>query len=94
MFESLLKKLARALEQAGIAYMVIGGQAVLLYGETRLTKDIDVTVGLAPDQLQQLLDIVESSGWRILVKDPHAFVRETMVLQWHPHGFYSGHLKL
>jgi len=25
--------------------MVIGGQAVLLYGEPRLTKDIDITLG-------------------------------------------------
>jgi hypothetical protein len=25
--------------------MIIGGQAVLLYGEPRLTKDIDITLG-------------------------------------------------
>ncbi|GAH87084.1 unnamed protein product, partial [marine sediment metagenome] len=25
--------------------MIIGGQAVLLYGEPRLTRDIDVTLG-------------------------------------------------
>ena len=40
MFERLLKRLARGLGQAGLQYMVIGGQAVLLYGEPRLTKDI------------------------------------------------------
>jgi len=26
--------------------MVIGGQAVLLYGEPRLTRDIDITLGI------------------------------------------------
>ena len=26
--------------------MIIGGQAVLLYGEPRLTRDIDITLGV------------------------------------------------
>jgi hypothetical protein len=45
MFETLLERIALALEQAAVPYMVIGGQAVLLHGEPRLTKDIDVTLG-------------------------------------------------
>jgi len=32
-------KVGRALDERGIAYMVIGGQVVLLYGEPRLTED-------------------------------------------------------
>ncbi len=43
MFEHLLAKIATALNKAEIPYMVIGGQAVLLYGEPRLTKGIDIT---------------------------------------------------
>jgi len=39
-FETLLGRIAAALKKTGIGYMVIGGQAVLLYGEPRLTKDI------------------------------------------------------
>ncbi|MCK4251370.1 hypothetical protein KAX97_07970 [candidate division WOR-3 bacterium] len=41
MFQNLLKKIARSLEKTSIPYMVIGGQAVLLYGEPRLTKGFD-----------------------------------------------------
>ena len=41
MFEQLLEAIARGLERLGIPYMLIGGQAVLLYGEPRLTRDID-----------------------------------------------------
>ncbi len=40
MLERLIEKLAIILEQHKIPYMIIGGQAVLLYGEPRLTKDI------------------------------------------------------
>jgi hypothetical protein len=36
-FQSLLEKLANALNFFKIPYMIIGGQAVLLYGEPRLT---------------------------------------------------------
>ncbi len=36
----------REFRKAAIPYMVIGEQAVLLYGEPHLTKDIDITVGI------------------------------------------------
>ena len=57
MFEKLLKRLAAALESEKIPYMIIGGQAVLLYGEPRLTRDIDVTLGLGTEHLPKLLAI-------------------------------------
>ena len=43
MFKDLLEKIALGLEEAGMPYMIIGGQAVLLHGEPRLTRDIDAT---------------------------------------------------
>ena len=42
MFEDLLEKIAITLDKKGIPYMVIGGQAVLVYGEPRLIRDIDI----------------------------------------------------
>lgn len=42
----LLKNLAKALNRRKIDYMVTGGQAVLIYGEPRLTRDIDITLGM------------------------------------------------
>ena len=44
MFASLIERIALALDNAALPYMVIGGQAVLLHGEPRLTRDIDITV--------------------------------------------------
>ena len=54
MFEDILRRVAQQLEGAGLPYMVIGGQAVLLYGEPRLTKDIDVTLGATLDRLPEV----------------------------------------
>ena len=46
MFEKLLVSIAKQFDKHNIPYIIIGGQAVLLYGEPRLTKDIDITIGL------------------------------------------------
>jgi len=47
MIEKLIKKIAFNLDKAKIPYMIIGGQAVLLYGVPRLTRDIDITLILS-----------------------------------------------
>ncbi len=79
MFEQLLARLALKLDSASIPYMIIGGQAVLLYGEPRLTKDIDVTLGATLERLAEVLTLVSEMELVPLV-DPEAFTRETMVL--------------
>lgn len=80
MFERLLERLATALEGHSIAYMVIGGQAVLLYAEPRLTRDIDITLGLSVNRLPTLLRAIGPLGLRIRVENPEEFARQTMVL--------------
>lgn len=80
MFQQLIETLALALDEQRIPYMLIGGQAVLLYGEARLTQDVDVTLGIGPQQLDTLLPMLTSLGWQILVQDAHAFVQKTLVL--------------
>jgi predicted nucleotidyltransferase len=80
MFEQLLEAVARGLERLGIPYMLIGGQAVLLYGEPRLTRDIDVALVVGPERLSELLEWVRGNGWQVLVDAPAEFVGKTMVL--------------
>jgi len=80
MVESLLARIALGLEQRGIPYMVIGGQAVLLHGEPRLTRDIDITLGAGPARVGEVLDIVRSWGGRVLIDNAVDFVQKTMVL--------------
>ena len=60
--------------------MIIGGQAVLLYGEPRLTKDIDITLGVNIDRLDELLTIAKELSLSPLPQDVPAFVQKTMVL--------------
>ena len=79
MFESLLERIATTLEAEAIPYMVIGGQAVLVHGEPRLTRDIDITLGVDLDRLASVLAVAAALGFTPLV-DPEKFTRETLVL--------------
>lgn len=80
MFQELLKEISQAFNVSSIPYMVIGGQAVLLYGEPRLTKDIDITLGVDTDSFYKIEKLVSKLGLKILTKDCEAFVKRTMVL--------------
>ncbi len=80
MFEVLLKNIALTLDKKGIPYMIIGGQAVLLYGNPRLTKDIDITLGVDIDRLAAVREVCTEIGLEIIPKDIKAFVAQTYVL--------------
>ncbi|MGA2624994.1 MAG: nucleotidyl transferase AbiEii/AbiGii toxin family protein [Bacteroidota bacterium] len=79
-FDKLLAKIAKQLDAAQIPYMIVGGQAVLQYGEPRLTKDIDVTLGLGVDGLPKVLSLLRKLGLRCLLQSPKKFVEATYVL--------------
>ena len=78
MFDRILSQIAACLRKNDLPYMIIGGQAVLLYGEPRLTRDIDITLGVSIDQLDRLLQAIEQMHLKPLPKDIATFVSQTM----------------
>ena len=80
MFKELLIRISGKLSEEDIPYMVIGGQAVLYYGEPRLTEDIDITLGVGPEEYKKIKELVDKLSMNILVKNPEDFVKGTMVL--------------
>lgn len=80
MFKKIISRIARALSKKKIPYMIIGGQAVLLYGEPRLTRDIDITLGVDIEKLPAIVELAREIGLSILVPDYQKFVTQTMVL--------------
>jgi len=79
-FGALLARIGTTLDGHGIPFMLIGGQAVLLHGQPRLTQDVDVTLGVGPDRLADVLSACGSLGLEPVPDDPEAFVRRTFVL--------------
>jgi len=79
-FQKLLKNIARILKKNNIPYMVIGGQAVIIYGEPRQTKDIDVTLGIDTDRYDVMHTAVKALELEILPDDIEQFIQQTRVL--------------
>ena len=72
-------KVARWLESQGIRYFVIGGIALQYWGEPRLTRDVDVTVLIAPEEFEAFLQkAIEAFKPRI--PDAAEFARRNRVL--------------
>ncbi len=62
-----VRRVCRALEDAGARYVLIGGFAVILHGGHRTTKDIDLLVDPTPDnvaRLKQALSVLEDDAAR------------------------------
>jgi hypothetical protein len=53
---------------------------VLLYGEPRLTRDIDITLGIGAEEMGKIKRISRRMGLKILIKNEMDFVAKTMVL--------------
>lgn len=79
-FSVFLASLSRGLEARKLPFMLIGGQAVLVHGQPRLTQDIDVTLGIEPDRYETVLRVCEELELEPLPGDVQSFVRETFVL--------------
>lgn len=65
--EFLYEKELRALSAAKIDYVVCGGAAVVMFGFSRLTVDLDLIVSLEKDNLSKLYDTLLQLGYKIRV---------------------------
>lgn len=50
----LISLFVAPLERLGLSYMVTGAVAAIIYGEPRLTNDIDIVIGLAAEDAERL----------------------------------------
>lgn len=55
MVGDLLARFAVPFETIGLPYMVTGGAAAIVYGEPRLTNDLDIVVDMAPKDAARMI---------------------------------------
>lgn len=41
---------------------------------------MDVTLGIGPDRVDEIVEMVQGLGWKLLVENAHKFVQRTLVL--------------
>jgi len=78
--QKLIKEIAESLDEERIPYMIIGGQAVLIYGRPRLTRDIDITLGIDADDFALVEKTCKKLKLKMLPENPKNFAKETNVL--------------
>jgi hypothetical protein len=76
----VLRDLGGALDAFGARWYLFGAQAAILYGVTRLTADVDVTVALGTRSSRELVAALSNRGFRLRVQDVGGFVESTRVL--------------
>jgi len=81
-FAAILARVARALTGGQIPFMVIGGQAVLVHGEPRLTQDIDLTVGISIDRLADVLAACNQASLSFLPDDVDVSCMRRSCCRW------------
>ena len=54
----------QALNEAVVRYLIVGGLAVNAHGHVRYTNDLDLVIGLEPDNIRRGLDTLAGMGYR------------------------------
>jgi hypothetical protein len=80
-FDKLYEKTIDLLECVRATYLIIGGLAVGVLGEARMTQDVDILIQLNPEDIPDLLKSATDKGFRFDRKK----VLETVELQ----GFFQ-----
>ncbi len=62
-----LETLLRALDSANVRYLVAGGVAVNAYGYQRLTQDLNLVIGLQPENVTRALEVLSALGYKPVV---------------------------
>jgi hypothetical protein len=74
-----VQRLQRHLQKADIPSIVIGGVATALWGEPRVTRDVDLKILLERDEADRLLTLL-GSDYPSLLPDPAEALRKQAIL--------------
>lgn len=68
------KEFVALLNANGVDYLLIGGYAVSHYGFTRATNDIDIWVGISPENAKRLVKAIRDFGMPFSPEDESRFL--------------------
>ena len=79
----IFEPMLRALNEAGVRYVIVGGVAVVLHGHVRLTTDLDLIVDLEREQALKTIDVLVGLGLRPRAPvDPRQFADPQVRENW------------
>ncbi|MEM8638918.1 MAG: hypothetical protein AAGG51_08915 [Cyanobacteria bacterium P01_G01_bin.54] len=75
------KEFIQLLNDNDIRYLVIGGYAVAYHGHPRYTKDIDIWIGMSPDNAKRMIQALAEFGFGSLGLEVKDFTTPDRVVQ-------------
>ena len=75
------EELFSTLNTCKIKYLVVGAHAVAHYAEPRFTKDLDIWIPAALNDVQDVYDALKAFGAPLKGMTPHDFTKPGMMLQ-------------
>ena len=80
LLEYQLRQAVKCMEAAGVDYALLGGIAVSIYSEPRMTRDIDINIALNMEDTAEFLKKARKYGFRPIPPNINKFVKETAVI--------------
>ena len=78
-----IETIVRALNDARVQYLIVGGLAVNAHGFARSTRDVDIVFQLDPSNAGKGLDALLQAGWKMAIPvTPAAFADPLMRESW------------
>ena len=78
-----VETIVKVLNAAKVQYLIVGGLAVSAHGYERLTVDVDLVIGLQPNNITLALHTLQAAGWRMSVPvTPEAFADPKLRESW------------
>jgi len=62
-----IETIVKALNDAGVQYLIVGGLAVNAHGYERLTVDVDLVIGLQPENIKHALHALQAAGYQMSI---------------------------
>jgi predicted nucleotidyltransferase len=78
-----IETIFKALNDAGVKYLVVGGLAVNAHGFQRFTMDVDLVIGLAPENITRGLYALRAAGYQASIPvSPEQFADREQREMW------------
>ena len=75
------KEFFQLLNANGVRYLIIGGYAVAYHGYPRYTKDIDIWIGVNPDNAERVVKTLKDFGFESLGLEIGDFLETDTIIQ-------------
>ena len=77
-----VRTILRALNDANVRYLIVGGLAVVAHGYVRFTQDIDLVIQLERENVLRAMNALTTIGYRPLIPvDAAQFADETSAVE-------------